>query len=85
MAPVHLGDAVAPELLATRHVEGGEAEPTEQAQEVYQHLSGLLQVELDRLQLIIETDLRRLNELLTDNGLDPILIRTSGTAAGVSQ
>ena len=49
------------------------------------YLSGLLQVELDRLQVIIETDLRRLNELLTDNGLDPILIRTSDTAAGVSQ
>jgi photosystem II stability/assembly factor-like uncharacterized protein len=80
--PIKLNNKIAA-LLG--HVEGGEAEPTEQAQEVYQYLSGLLQVELDRLQVIIETDLRRLNELLTDNGLDPILIRTSDTAAGVSQ
>ncbi len=79
--PIKLNNKIAA-LLG--HVEGGEGEPTEQAQEVYQYLSGLLQVELDRLQVIIETDLRRLNELLTDNGLDPILIRTSNTAAGVS-
>jgi hypothetical protein len=80
--PIKLNNKIAA-LLG--HVEGGEGEPTEQAQEVYQYLSGLLQVELDRLQVIIETDLRRLNELLTNNGLDPILIRTSNTAAGVSQ
>ncbi len=80
--PIKLNNKIAA-LLG--HVEGGEGEPTEQAQEVYQYLSGLLQVELDRLQVIIETDLRRLNEMLTDNGLDPILIKTSNTAAGVSQ
>ena len=80
--PIKLNNKIAA-LLG--HVEGGQAEPTEQAREVYEYLSSLLQVELDRLQVIIETDLRRLNELLTENGLDPILIRTSDTAAGVSQ
>ncbi len=76
--PIKLNNKIAA-LLG--HVESGEAEPTEQSREVYEYLSGLLQIELDRLQVIIETDLRRLNELLTENGLDPILIRETAKAA----
>lgn len=55
-------------------VEGGEYEPTEQQQEVFQHLSELLQVELIRMNTIIQQDLRRFNEMLEQEGIDPILI-----------
>ena len=79
--PIKLNNKIAA-LMGT--VEGGEAEPTEQSREVYEHLSGLLQVELDRLQVIINTDLRRLNELLQENGLDPIVVSDQMKAAGVS-
>jgi hypothetical protein len=39
---------------------------------VYEGLSGLLQVELDRMIIILQSDLARLNELLRQEGLDPI-------------
>jgi hypothetical protein len=53
-------------------VERGEAKPTDQSHAVYEHLSGLLQVELDRMEVIIRDDLQRLNELLREEGLEPI-------------
>lgn len=53
-------------------VESAEAPPTDQSYRVFEHLSGLLQVELDRLGAIIQTDLVRLNELLEGQGLEPI-------------
>ncbi len=49
--------------------------PTEQSREVFARLDGLLQEEMLRLGLIIEQDLARLNELLREEGLDPILVR----------
>jgi photosystem II stability/assembly factor-like uncharacterized protein len=53
-------------------VESGESAPTDQSYAVFDHLSGLLQTELIRLNTIIEQDLQRLNELLREANLDPI-------------
>jgi len=56
-------------------VSQGDFPPTEQSRDVFARLDGLLQEEMTRLQLIIDQDLARLNELLQEEGLDPILIR----------
>ena len=56
-------------------VERGEAAPTEQSFQVFESLSGMLQTELIRMNTIIDQDLRRLNELLSEAGLDPIEIK----------
>jgi hypothetical protein len=53
-------------------VEGGETRPTDQSYEVFDTLSGQLDTELDQMQLIIQQDIARLNELLRELGLDPI-------------
>ncbi len=53
-------------------VADGDFPPTEQSRVVFDRLQGLLQEEMVRLQLIIDQDLARLNELLRENGLDPI-------------
>jgi len=53
-------------------VESGETRPTDQSHQVFDHLSGLLQTELIRLNTIIEQDLQRLNQLLREANLDPI-------------
>lgn len=57
-------------LLGT--VDGGQGAPTQQAYQVFDHLSELLQVEMIRLNTIIQQDLRRLNELLEEAGLPPV-------------
>jgi photosystem II stability/assembly factor-like uncharacterized protein len=49
--------------------------PTEQSRQVFERLDGLLQEEMVRFQLIIDQDLARLNQLLREEGLDPIMIR----------
>ncbi|MEZ4416384.1 MAG: glycosyl hydrolase [Gemmatimonadota bacterium] len=56
-------------------VSQGDFPPTEQSRQVFERLDGLLQAEMVRLQLIIDQDISRLNELLQQEGLDPILIR----------
>ncbi len=56
-------------------VSRGDFPPTAQAEQVFGRLDGLLQEEMVRLQLIIDQDLARLNELLVREGLDPIVIR----------
>jgi hypothetical protein len=53
-------------------MEAAEAEPTESSREVYRYLSTLLQEELDKMDVIIQTDLSRLNELLRSEDLPPI-------------
>jgi photosystem II stability/assembly factor-like uncharacterized protein len=53
-------------------VESGDAKPTAQSYQVYEHLSGLLQTQLDRMEEIISTDLRRLNQLLEGQGLESV-------------
>ncbi len=56
-------------------VSRGDFPPTEQSRQVFDRLDGLLQEEMTRLQVIIDQDLARLNELLREEGLDPITIR----------
>jgi photosystem II stability/assembly factor-like uncharacterized protein len=56
-------------------VADGDFPPTAQAHDVFDRLEGLLQEEMVRLQLIIDQDLARLNELLRENGLDPIEVQ----------
>jgi hypothetical protein len=53
-------------------VEGAESRPTDQSFEVFDVLSGQLDTELEQMNLIIQQDLARLNELLRELGLDPI-------------
>jgi len=53
-------------------VESAEAPPTDQSYQVYDRLSGLLQVQLDRLEQIVATGLARLNEMLRGVGLEEI-------------
>jgi photosystem II stability/assembly factor-like uncharacterized protein len=67
--PIKLNNKLAALL---NHVEGEESRPTDQSYQVYEGLSGLLQVELDRMIIILQSDLARLNELLRQEGLDPI-------------
>ena len=70
--PIKLNNKLA-SLLGV--VERGETAPTAQSFRVFDHLSELLQTELIRMNTIIEQDLRRLNELLQEEGLDPIEIK----------
>ena len=70
--PIKLNNKLA-SLMGT--VERGEAAPTEQSYQVFESLSGSLQIELIRMNTIIDQDLRRLNELLSEAGLDPIEIK----------
>jgi len=67
--PIKLNNKIAA-LLHT--VESGEYAPTQQSYEVYERLSGLLEVELDQFEIILQQDMSQLNELLRELGLDPI-------------
>ncbi len=53
-------------------VEGAETRPTDQSYEVFQTLSTQLEGELEQMNLVIQQDLARLNELLRELGLEPI-------------
>ena len=53
-------------------VEGSETRPTDQSYQVYEQLSTELDNEMERLQIIIQQDVRRLNDLLRELGMDPI-------------
>jgi hypothetical protein len=53
-------------------VESAEAPPTDQSYQAYDHLSGLLQVQLDRLEQVVATGLTRLNEMLVAANLEEI-------------
>ncbi len=67
--PIKLNNKLAA-LLGT--VESAEAAPTRQAYEVFDHLSRLLDTELEQMTLIFQQDLAQLNELLRSLGMDPI-------------
>jgi hypothetical protein len=53
-------------------VESGESRPTEQSYTVYEYLSQKLQRELDSLAEIVAGEIGRLNDMLREEGLDPI-------------
>jgi hypothetical protein len=59
-------------------VESAEAPPTDQSYEVFEHLSGRLQEQLDRLDETVETELARLNEMLTEAGLEAVEVESEG-------
>ena len=53
-------------------VEGSENRPTDQSYEVFQRLSALLDEQMSQMDIVIQRDLGRLNELLIREGLEPI-------------
>ena len=67
--PIKLNNKIA---ALQNSVEGAESRPTDQAYEVFETLSGQLDVELEQMNLVIQQDLARLNELLRELGLEPI-------------
>lgn len=63
------------QLAALRGViESADARPTDQSAEAFEFLSGQLDVQLTRLQVLFTEDLARLNERLRALGLDPIVV-----------
>ncbi len=60
-------------------VESGESRPTEQSYTVFEYLSGKLQSELDRFAEIVGGDIARLNDMLREEGFDPIGSSGSGS------
>ena len=67
--PIRLNNKLAALL---NQVEGSETRPTDQSYDVYEKLSTELDVELQRLTIIIQQDVSRLNDLLRELGLPPI-------------
>ena len=67
--PIKLNNKIAALLNL---VEGAEARPTDQSYEVFEFLSGRLEEELEQMRLVIAQDVARLNELLREEGLEPI-------------
>jgi photosystem II stability/assembly factor-like uncharacterized protein len=55
-------------------VESADAAPTDQAVEAFGFLSGELDAELTRLQVLFNEDLAELNDRLNELGLDPIVV-----------
>jgi photosystem II stability/assembly factor-like uncharacterized protein len=53
-------------------VEGSEDRPTDQSYTVFEYLSGLLQVQLDTMNQLLNEDLAALNRVLDGLGLDPV-------------
>jgi hypothetical protein len=69
--PIRLNNRIAALMGA---VEGVNGRPTAQAYEVYDLLSVELGTQLDRLDVLINTDLAQFNRLLQQKGLEPIRI-----------
>ena len=67
--PIKLNNKIAA-LLGV--VESAEARPTDQTYDVFDVLSGALQIELDELASIVAEDVPEFNELLEEEGLPPI-------------
>ena len=63
------------QLAALRGViESADARPTNQSAEAFQFLSGELDVQLTRLQVLFTDDLARLNDRLRALGLEPVVV-----------
>ena len=52
-----------------------DAKPTQQSYEVYEELSGQLQVQLDRLQQIIDTEIPAFNALVAGHEVPAVIVR----------
>ena len=53
-------------------VEGAESRPTDQSYTVFERLSALLEEQLSQMQIVVQRDLGRLNDLLIREGIEPI-------------
>ncbi|MGD2069233.1 MAG: glycosyl hydrolase [Gemmatimonadota bacterium] len=67
--PIKLNNKLAALMFV---VEGAETRPTTQSYEVFEELNQELDAELEQLQLVLQTDVARLNEMLREAGLEPI-------------
>ena len=67
--PIKLNNKIAALMGA---VEGVDGRPTRQSYEVFDYLSGLLDAQLNRMEVLIRTDLDEFNQLLQSKGLEPI-------------
>ena len=67
--PIKLNDKIA---SLTRHAGMGDSRPTDGAYEIFEDLSKELQVELDKLNKLVNDDLLKLNTMLKANNLEPV-------------
>jgi hypothetical protein len=59
-------------------VESGEARPTDQSYTVFEYLSGILQVQLDEMNRLLDEDLAAFNAVLRESGLEMIQVGGEG-------
>jgi hypothetical protein len=70
--PIKLNNKIAG---VTGVVASADAKPTRQSYEVFDELSAQLQVQLDRLQAIVETDVPGFNALIAEHAVPAIIVR----------
>jgi kynureninase len=70
--PIRLNNKIAG---LTGVVGSTDAKPTQQSYDVFEDLSSQLQVQLDRLNEIIETDIPRFNALIAQHSVPAVIIR----------
>ncbi len=70
--PIRLNNRIA---ALSGVVAGGDARPTDQAVAVFDELSGLLQVQLDRLRAVVETDVPAFNALVREANVPALVVR----------
>jgi photosystem II stability/assembly factor-like uncharacterized protein len=70
--PIRLNNKIAG---LTGVVSSADAKPTQQSYDVFDELSSQLQVQLDRLNEIIETDIPRFNALIAQHSVPAVIIR----------
>ncbi len=70
--PIKLNNKIA---ALTGVVASADARPTRQSYDVYEELSGQLQVQLDRLSAIVEDDIPRFNALVARHSVPAVIIR----------
>jgi photosystem II stability/assembly factor-like uncharacterized protein len=73
--PIRLNNKIAA-LSGT--VASADAKPTQQSYAVFDELSGQLQVQLDRLQEIIDTEIPAFNELVAGHAVPAVIVREEG-------
>ena len=56
-------------------VGSADAAPTAQSYQVFDLLSGLLQIQLDRLKAIVETDIPAFNKLVQDQNVPAVILK----------
>jgi hypothetical protein len=59
-------------------VASADAKPTQQSYDVYEELSGQLQIQLDRLQAIIDTEIPAFNALVAGHEVPAVIVKEEG-------